>query len=246
MTSNPNILLIVGIRSGSKGVPDKNIKPLFGKPLVGWVLDAAKKSKHINRIVVSTDSEKYADVARACGAETPVLRPSELATDSSPEFFYVKHMIEWLRDNEGYMPDIVVRAMATVPLQSVEDLDAAIELLIGDPRASSAVVVSEARQHPHKALKIVDDDGGGKKLVTYFTESGREVTPLGRQSYEKAYFRANVIAFRTNTIFETDSLTGDLVRFHVIPQERAVDIDSPIDFFVVEQLMKKQQEEGKK
>lgn len=236
------VMAIVGIRSGSKGIPDKNIKPLLGKPLVGWILETAKKSKYINRVVVSTDSEKYAEVARSFGADVPVLRPAEFAADLSPEFLYVKHMVEWLRDNEGYVPDIVVRPMATVPLQSAEDLDAVIQKLIDEPEATSSVVVSEARQPPQKALKLIDDGKGGKKLVTYLTESGREVTPLGRQTYEKAYFRGNVIACRTKTIFETDSLTGDLVRYHIIPQDRATDIDNPIDFFVVEQLIKMSQE----
>jgi len=233
------IMGIVGIRSGSKGVPDKNIRPLAGKPLVGWILEAARQSKYMNRVVVSTDSPDYAAVATSFGADVPYLRPVELAADDSPEFEYVKHMVEWLDKNEGYLPDIVVRMMATVPLQSTEDIDAVIGKLVEDPKADSAVVIAEARQHPVKALKVVDDDEGGKKLVTYLTDSGREVTPLARQNYEKVYFRANIIACRRRTIFDTNSLTGDLVRFHIIPQERAVDIDNPIDFFVTEQLMNK-------
>ena len=104
------------------------------------------------------------------------------------------------------------------------------------------MVIAEARQHPHKALKLVDDDRGDHYLVTYITGSGRDVTPIARQSYEKAYFRANVIVSRTEVIKEHHSLTGDRVRYHIIPQERAVDIDSPTDFFIVEQLMKKFEE----
>ncbi|HEY4474140.1 MAG TPA: acylneuraminate cytidylyltransferase family protein [Candidatus Paceibacterota bacterium] len=239
MNTDRRVLGIVGIRSGSKGVPNKNIRPLAGKPLVGWILETAQKSKYINRLVVSTDSEEYAAVARIYGAETPYLRPAELATDTAPEFLYVKHMVEYLKEHEGYEPDIVVRMMATVPLQTAEDIDAAIEKIVNDPQADSAVVIAEARQHPMKALKIIDDGAGGKKLVTYFTESGREVTPLARQKYEKAYFRANVIACRTPVIYNTDSLTGDTVRPYIIPQERAVDIDSEADFAIVEVLLQK-------
>jgi CMP-N,N'-diacetyllegionaminic acid synthase len=237
--SELKIMGIIGIRSGSKGVPDKNISALAGKPLVGWILDAANQSKYINRVVVSTDSSDYAEIAASYGADIPYLRPAELATDGAPEFEYVKHMIEWLDKNEGYQPDVVVRMMATVPLQSSEDIDAVIQKLIDDPKADSAVVISEARQHPVKALKIVDDGEGGEKLVTYFTNSGREVTPIARQNYQKAYFRANIIACRRQVIFDTDSLTGDLVRFHIIPQERAVDIDNHIDFYMTEHLIKK-------
>lgn len=233
------VMGIIGIRSGSKGVPHKNIQPLAGKPLVGWILDAARRSQYMNRVVVSTDSPDYAAIATSFGADVPYIRPAELAVDASPEFEYVKHMVEWLDEKEGYRPDIVVRMMATVPLQSTEDIDAVIGKLVEDPKTDSAVVIAEARQHPLKALKIVDDGEGGKKLVTYFSDSGREVTPIARQNYERAYFRANVIACRRRVIFDTHSLTGDLVRFHIIPQERAIDIDNLIDFYVTEQLMNK-------
>ena len=238
----PKILGIVGIRSGSKGVPHKNIRPLLGKPLVAWISEAAKKSKYINRFLISTDSEEYAEVARRYGAETPFLRPKELAADKSPEFEYVKHALEWLKKNEDYEPDIVVRMMATVPLQTTEDIDGVVEELLKDPEAHSAVVIAEARQHPLKALKLVDDDNGGKRLVTYFSESGREVTPIARQNYEKAYFRANIIACRTPVIYQTNSLTGDRVRYYIIPQERALDIDNHVDFMIAEELLKKKLE----
>ena len=237
--SNIKVLGIVGIRSGSKGVDNKNIRNLSGRPLVGWVLSAALKSNNINRLVVSTDSEEYALIAKGLGAEVPCLRPIELAQDDSIEVDYVHHMLEWLRVNEGYCPDIVVRMMSTVPLQTPEDIDAVVTILDADPLADSAVVIAEARQQPMKALKIVDDGFGGTKLVTYLTDSSREVTPIGRQNYQTAYFRANIIAFRTSVIYQTKSLTGDLVRYHIIPQERAVDIDNLIDFDIAEHLMNK-------
>lgn len=232
------VLGIVGIRSGSKGVPNKNIRNLCGKPLVGWVLHTAQRSRSINRLVVSTDSEKYAEIAKECGAEVPYLRPPELAQDKSSEIDYVRHMLDWLYTNERYRPDIVVRMMATVPLQKPEDIDAVVKILKADSTADSAVVIAEARQHPLKALKLMDDGTGGSKLVTYFSDSGREVTPIARQSYEPAYFRANVIACRTQIIYDTHSLTGDTVRYHIIPQERSVDIDNVVDFSIVEHLMK--------
>ncbi|TGL99198.1 acylneuraminate cytidylyltransferase family protein [Leptospira jelokensis] len=231
------ILGLVGIRSGSKGVKDKNIRMLKGKPLVYWILNAAKSSKYINRIIVSTDTERYANIAKDCGAEVPYLRPENLATDSSPEVEYVAHMLNWLKEFQGYEPDIVIRLMATVPLQISADIDALVEILMKDPKADSAVAISPARQHPYKALKIVDDGMGSTKLLSYFGDSGREVTPISRQSYPSAYFRANIIAFRTNVLERTNSLTGDLVRYHIIPQERAIDIDNEIDFKIAELLM---------
>jgi CMP-N-acetylneuraminic acid synthetase len=231
------VLGIIGIRSGSKGVPDKNIKLLNGLPLVAWALNAAKGSSFINRLVVSTDSHRYAEVVQNYGAEVPYLRPAALSNDFSPEIDYVIHMIKWLEVNEGYRPDYVVRMMATSPFQMSEDIDAVMNIMINDPSADSAVIIAEARQHPLKALKLIEQENDKKKLVTYFSESGREVTPIARQNYEKAYFRANVIAVRSEVIFETNSLTGDEVRYHLIPQDRAIDIDNEIDFKIAEYIM---------
>ena len=234
-----NILGIIGARSGSKGVKDKNIRQLLGKPLLGRIIETSKKSKYINRVIVSTDSKHYVDIAREFGAEVPFLRPEGLSLDWSPEYDYVLHAVRWLKSNEKYEPDIVVRLMATVPLQTTEDIDLCIEELMKDSSAHSAVVISEARQHPLKALKLVDDKKGGHYLVSYFSESGREVTPIARQNYEKAYFRSNIIACRLHTIYNTDSLTGDRVRYHIIPQERALDIDSAADLIVAEEIIKR-------
>lgn len=238
-TKSLKILGIIGARSGSKGVPHKNIKLLAGKPLMAWIIEAAKKSCYINRLIVSTDSEEYAAIARSYSTEVPFIRPKDLAVDNSPEFEYVKQALDWLQANEGYIPDIVIRMLPTVPLQESHDIDACIEELLKDTDAHSAVVIAEARQHPLKALKLIDDGKGGKLVVTFNTENGREVTPIARQNYEKAYFRANVIVSRLKTIYETASLTGDRVRYYIIPQERAIDIDSLADFFIAEQIIKK-------
>jgi CMP-N,N'-diacetyllegionaminic acid synthase len=232
------VLGIIGARSGSKGVPNKNVLPLAGKPLMAWIIEAALKSRYISRTIVSTDSSEYAAIARQYGAQVPFLRPAEFATDNSPEYQYVKFTVEWLEKNESYKPEIVVRLLPTVPLQSSEDIDGCIDALLKDPSAQSAVAIAEARQHPEKALKLIDDGEGGQFLVTYLTDSGRDVTPIGRQSYQKAFFRANLIVSRTEVIKKTGSLTGDRVRHLIIPQERAIDIDTPMDFFIAEQIIK--------
>lgn len=231
------ILGVIGARSGSKGVPDKNIRPLAGKPLMGWVIGAAKASKYLTRLVVSTDSDKYAKVAREFGAETPFLRPPEISHDKSTDFEYVHHASRWLRENENYVPDIIVRMMPTLPFQKTEDIDAVVEKLLQDQDADSAVVIAQARQHPHKALKLVDDGRGGNYVVGYFSGDGRGVDPTLRQNYSPAYFRANIIAVRTPILEKFGTLTGERVRAHIIPQERAIDIDSISDFIFAEKLM---------
>lgn len=233
------ILGLIGARSGSKGVPDKNIKDFNGKPLLGNIIEKAKNSKFINRLIVSTDSKEYSEIAKFYGAEIPCLRPKSLAEDFSPEIDFVKHMINFLKKEEDYIPDIVVRMIVTIPFQTTDDIDSVISVLIKNVKADSAVVISEARQHPQKALKIIEDNEKNQRLVTYYSESGVEVTPIARQNYQKAYFRGNIIACRTSTIFRTNSLTGNLVKFHIIPQERAIDIDNDIDFIICEILSKK-------
>ncbi|OGY63561.1 MAG: hypothetical protein A3I89_02000 [Candidatus Harrisonbacteria bacterium RIFCSPLOWO2_02_FULL_41_11] len=232
-----HVLALIGARSGSKGVPNKNIKLLGGKPLLAWVIEAAKKSKHVNRVVVSTDSEEYAKVAREWGAETPFLRPAELSGDKSTDFDYVNHAVNWLRENENYQPDLVVRGMPTVPFQQASDFDGAVEALLNDPEADSSIVMAPASQHPGKALKLIPDGNGGELVVGYISGDPKDAAPLLRQGYAKAYFRANLVAFRPHILSKFNSITGERIRPYIVPQDRSVDIDSPIDFVIAEKLM---------
>ncbi len=234
-SANLKILALIGARSGSKGVPHKNIRHLCGKPLMGWIIEAAKNSKYVNRMVVCTDSEEYAKIAKNLGAEVPYIQPQEVSQQMSTDYEYVSYALNWLEKNERYIPDVVVRLMPTVPMQKTEDIDSCIGALLNHKDADSSVVVAEARQSPHKALKITPDG----RLVSYLTGEGRGVEPTKRQSYEKAYFRGNIVATYPRIVKETGTLVGDHVRYHVIPQERAVDIDSETDFFIAEQLMKR-------
>ena len=118
---NLEVLGIVGLRSGSKGVPGKNIRNLLNKPLAAWILETALSTKFINRLVVSTDSEQYANIAKEYGAEVPYLRPKDLASDFSPEIEFIKHMLNWLEENKNYRPDIIVRMLATSPMQEADE-----------------------------------------------------------------------------------------------------------------------------
>ena len=232
------VLALIGARSGSKGVPDKNIKLLSGRPLMAWVIEAAKKSKYVNRVIVSTDSEAYAKVARECGAETPFLRPAELAGDKSTDFDYVNHAVNWLKENENYEPDIVVRGMPTVPFQQAGDFDGAVEALLNDLEADSSIVMAPAGQHPAKALKLVPDGQGGELVVGYISGDPKDAAPLLRQGYAKAYLRANLVAFRPYVLSKFNSITGERIRPYIVPQDRSVDIDSELDFIVAEHLIK--------
>ena len=232
------VLAVIGARAESKGIRNKNIKLLAGRPLMAWVIETAIKSKYIDRVAVSTDSVQYIEIAKECGAEAPFLRPAELATDSSLEFDYVKHAVSWYK-NHDFKPDIVVRLQATNPLQLPEDVDACVEKLMEDPNAHASMVIAQARQNPQKAVKIVKDDYGDEVLVSYITESVDGLAPSNRQSHDKAYFRANIVATRVEALYRLNSQIGNRVKFHVIPQERGLDIDSAIDFEIAEILIKK-------
>ena len=206
---------------------------------MAWIIETALRSRYIGRTIVSTDSEEYASIATRYGADVPFLRPTEISTDTALETEYVRHAVEWLGENEGYEPDIVVRLQPTNPMLMPEDIDLCVEQLLKDPDAHSAMVIAEAHQHPGRALKLVDDGKGGHYLVNFITGGAREAGPSNRQSHEKAYFRANIVATRTDVLLERNSQTGDRIRYHIISQERAVDIDSLLDFVVAGQLIKK-------
>ena len=146
-----NILALIGIRSGSKGLKNKNIKKLGNKHLVGWIINAAKKSKYINRIIVSTDSKKYAKISKKYGAEVPFLRDKKYAKDDSNEIDFIKFTIKKLEKLENYNPHIIVRLLATCPFQRPTDIDKTISKVL-QKNINSAVLISEAKQHPRKAF----------------------------------------------------------------------------------------------
>ena len=229
------ILAIIGLRSGSKEIKNKNIKKLGNKPLMGWIIDAVKKSKLINRTIVSTDSKKYAKIARGFGAETPFLRPKKLAKDSSKELEFIKYTLKWLNKYENYNPDIIVRLLATCPFQKTKDIDNLIKIVL-KKKYDSAVIISKARQHPEKALKIIGSKN--KKLVSYINNKGEDVgSSSNRQIYTTAYFRANVIACKTNVIKKYNSLTSKKVGYLIISEKNSIDIDSKIDLNIARHFL---------
>jgi CMP-N-acetylneuraminic acid synthetase len=227
------ILAVIGIRSGSSSIKNKNIKILGKRPLVEWIIRTAKKSKLINKIVISTDSKKYVKIVKNLKVDA-YIRPKAISGKFSKEISFVKHLIKLLK-NEEYNPDIIVRLLATCPFQKAKDIDIVIKKLIYNKKLDSAVVISEAKQHPAKALKIIKNK---KKLVGYLDEKGESVTGQPRQIFEKAYFRANVVAFRTE-LLKKNTMTGKNVGYHIVRDQYNIDIDSLIDFKFAEFLIEK-------
>lgn len=230
------ILAIVGLRSGSTGLKNKNIRILGNKPLVGWILTSAKKSKFINRVIVSTDSKKYSKICKNFGAEVPYIRPKYLSTKLSHEIEFIKHMINYLKKNEDYKPDIVVRLLATVPFQKIADIDKIIKLVASN-KYDSAVIISKAKQHPSKALKLIGDH-----LVSFKTNKGIDV---GRNSNrqineknQKIFFRSNAIACKLNVILKHNSLCNEKTGYIDITPG-TIDIDDKLDFEFAKFLLEK-------
>lgn len=237
MDFKPEVLAVVGARSGSKSIPHKNIKPLLGKPLMVWIIEAAKASKYVSRVLLSTDSSEYAEIGRKYGAETPFLRPKELAADSVPDFDYLYHAATWLRDNENWQADIILRLPPTTPLCKPESIDTCIELLINDSKADSSRTIAIASKHPYKLWRT-----NGKYLEPFLSEEFtglKDAHNMPRQSFPQAFVHVDVIALRWDTLVNKKAMAGEKILYHQIPKNEAVDIDTEIDFLVAEVLLKK-------
>lgn len=232
-----NILGIVGARSGSKSIPNKNIRPLLGKPLMAWIIEAAKNSKHITRLILSTDSQEYATIGRQYGAETPFLRPAKLANDNASDIDFLTHAVSWLQEHEAWKADIILRLPPTTPLCVPESIDACVELLLNDTQASSSRTITSAPKHPYKLWRIE-----GETLVPFIPKEMTgfdEPSNMPRQAFPPAFAHVDVIAVRHDTLMKDHLLTGKKVRYHKLDKKDAVDIDTETDFLLAEILLKK-------
>ena len=151
------ILCLIPARSGSKGIPHKNIKDFKGKPLLAWCIVQAQNSKYQMKIIVSTDSEKYRKIAIQYGAEAPFLRPSEISQDLSTDFECIKHTLDWLKTNEKYSPDIILHLRPTQPCRKVEDIDACLDIFINQrEKYDSLRTVVPFEKSPYKMYSITN------------------------------------------------------------------------------------------
>ncbi len=231
------ILGIIGLRSGSIGLKNKNIKKLGNYPLFAYIHNASKKSKYINRIIFSTDSLKYKKIIESYDGKVPFLRPKKISNNKSKEIDFIKHVLKNLKYRENYLPDIVVRLLATSPFQKANDIDKLIKLIL-DKKYNSASIIAKSDKNPMKALRIV---GKKKKFIqTYLSKSGTGVgSSPNRQVFVPSYFRANVIACKRSVIEKFNSLTDNKPGFIIIDNNTNVDIDNEADFKYAKFLLKK-------
>ena len=148
------IIAVIPARFGSKGLPGKNIKELAGKPLIAYSIMAAQRTKLIDRIIVSTDSEKYASISKDYGAEVPFIRPNEYSGDDSTDYDFVKHLLDWLTENEGNTPDYIIHLRPTTPLRDPSVLDNSIEKFMNNVEATSLRSAHEMSETAYKQFEL--------------------------------------------------------------------------------------------
>ena len=151
------VMALIPARSGSKSVPHKNIREIDGKPMLVYSIEHALASKYINKVIVSTDSEEYAAIARAAGAEVPFIRPQEYATDTSLDIDVFYHALTTLKGISGYIPDLVVQLRPTYPIREVSDIDSMIRMMIEDESIDSVRTIAPAKEIAHKMWYISED-----------------------------------------------------------------------------------------
>jgi N-acylneuraminate cytidylyltransferase len=230
------ILALIPARGGSKGIPRKNIRLFAGYPLIAWSIAAAKQSSFVTRVIVSTDDEEIAAVAREWGAETPFLRPAEFAQDKTTDLPVFEHAIKWLEEVEGYRPEIVLQLRPTSPIRPRTMVDDAIRILLDHKDADCVRGVVPAAQNPFKMWRF---NGEGRPLNPLLQVEGiAEPYNAPRQILPPAYWQTGHIdAIRTSTIANKNSLTGDVIYPLVIDPKYTVDIDTLPDWAKYEALV---------
>jgi CMP-N,N'-diacetyllegionaminic acid synthase len=224
------VIALIPARSGSKGLPNKNIRPLGGYPLIAWSIMAAKKSKLINRVIVSTDSEDYAQLAINLGAEVPFLRPSEISGDLSTDHDCIAHALDWLALNGGE-PECIAHIRPTTPFRDPTYIDLAITTFQNSSKNITAL--RSAHEMSESAYKTFEITGDGR-----FKRVGSEVTALdaannARQQFPATY-QANgyVDILSTRFIRESGLIHGDWVLPFITPSVVEVDVED--DFLHLE------------
>jgi N-acylneuraminate cytidylyltransferase len=230
------IVALIPARGGSKGIPRKNIRLFAGYPLIAWSIAAAKQSELVTRVIVSTDNEEIAEVAREYGAETPFLRPVELSQDKSTDLPVFEHALKWLEDVESFRPQVIVQLRPTSPLRPRTMLDDAVRILIDHKDADCVRGVVPAGQNPFKMWRFEDD---GKPLKPLLELEGiSEPYNAPRQILPPVYWQTGHIdAIRVSTISQKHSLTGDVIYPLVIDPRYTVDIDTLADWAKYEALV---------
>ncbi|MFH2104573.1 MAG: HAD hydrolase family protein [Chloroflexota bacterium] len=230
------VIAIIPARGGSKGIPRKNIRSFAGYPLIAYSIAAGLQSKSVTRVIVSTNDEEIAAVARRWGAETPFLRPSELAQDDTTDLPVFTHALTWLADQEEYRPDVVIQLRPTSPIRPRTCVDDAVRILLDRPDAHSVRGVVPAGQNPHKMWRLPEGENG--PMVQLLQVDGlKEPYNAPRQALPPVYWQTGHIdAIRPSVILENGSMSGNTIYPLLIDPCFTVDLDTINDWKRVEWL----------
>ena len=225
------IVGLITARGGSKSIPHKNVKPLAGKPLIAWTIEVALQSCGLSRVIVSTDDNEIAQVAREWGAEVPFVRPSELAQDDSPHIAAVDHAIRWLAAHDNVHPDYVMTLQPTSPLRTARDIDAAIE--IAETHTAIAVVsVCETGHHPYLSRRILPDG-----TLADFVSS--DISYMRRQALPPAYVLNGAIYLNCReSLLHNQTFLPQGTYAYIMPLEWSLDIDLPWDLYLADLILR--------
>ena len=216
---------LIPARGGSKGIPRKNIRMIAGKPLIVWTIEAALRSALLDAVVVSTDDAEIADVARSAGAQVPFMRPAELARDQTPGLDPVMHALDRLPEYGS-----VLLLQPTSPLRTTADIDACLGLA-AERGAVSVVSVSEPEAHPYWSYRLNTDQTLARLI---------ETTPVTRRQDLPQVVAVNGAMYfaQADWLRRSGSLVDAQTLAYVMPRERSIDIDTPLDWALAELLLK--------
>ncbi|MGM0520145.1 MAG: cytidylyltransferase domain-containing protein [Campylobacterota bacterium] len=234
MTNNKTFLAVIPARAGSKRLPNKNIKDLNGKPLISYTIEAAKNSKYISEVIVSTDSNEIKDIAIKSGAKAPFLRPEELAKDDSKSIDVITHALSFYKNNLNKEFDYVLLLQPTSPLRTQEDINNSIEYLF--KKSADAVISVCEMEHNPIWSNTLDEQKSMKNFLD------KKFINKRTQDLEK-FYRINGAIYICKTdqlIKENRFFIDENIYAYEMSQENSVDIDTKLDFKLAETLLKEE------
>ena len=228
------ILGIIPARGGSKRVPKKNIRPLLGKPLIAYTIEVALRARCIDRLIVSTDDDEIAHIAQKYGAEVPFMRPSELAQDDTPDQPVFRHALDWLKEHEGYAPDLVLNLRPTTPFKTPEIIEEVVRRMV-DTNADVVRTMSrvDGVYHPYWMYRL-SDEGRARPFV-----NGIKVADYYQSQLLPPVYRINglVDAIKPRAIYEDSFLDTSNMVAVIVSDEVSIDADTEIDLKLCEVLL---------
>lgn len=221
------VVAVIPARSGSKGVPDKNIRLLAGRPLLAYSIAAARLTRSIDRVLVSTDSKAYALVAKEYGADVPFLRPKEISGDHSTDYDWIRHVLDWMQEIEGSRPKYLVHLRPTTPLREVQYIEGAIKNMRKSDHATALRSVHEMPESSYKSFEVED---GYLRCVGSGTFD-IEAVNAPRQKFRKTYHgNGYVDIIRSSYVMERQEIHGDRVLAYVTPSITEVDTEDDFNY----------------